>query len=73
MLHNVVSLADITSANGKKLDLIFTASSARRHFMLTACDNLEALQKITVARTKVKTSWKSVANIRLWLLDPYGD
>jgi len=28
--------------------------------MLTACDNLEALQKITVAWTKVKTSWKSV-------------
>jgi len=27
MLHNVVSLANITSANGKKLDLIFTASS----------------------------------------------
>jgi len=33
---------------------------ARRHFMLTACDNLKALWKITVARTKVKTSWKSV-------------
>jgi len=33
---------------------------ARRHFMLTACDNLEALQTITVARTKVKSSWKSV-------------
>ena len=33
---------------------------ARRHYMLTACDNLEALRKITVARTKVKTSWKSV-------------
>jgi len=28
--------------------------------MLTACDNLEDLRKITVARTKVKTSWKSV-------------
>jgi len=28
--------------------------------MLTACDNLEALQIITVARTKVKTTWKSV-------------
>jgi len=28
--------------------------------MLTACDNLEALRKITVARTKVKTLWKRV-------------
>jgi len=28
--------------------------------MLTTCDNLEALRKITVARIKVKTSWKSV-------------
>jgi len=28
MLQNVVSLAYITSANGKKLDLIFTTSSA---------------------------------------------
>jgi len=27
MLHNVVSLADITSANGKKIDRIFTSSS----------------------------------------------
>jgi len=31
-----------------------------RQYMLTACDNLEALRKIRVARTKVKTSWKSV-------------
>ncbi len=28
--------------------------------MLTAYDNLEALQKIRVAQQKVKTSWKSV-------------
>jgi hypothetical protein len=28
--------------------------------MITACDNLEALRKSTVERTKVKTTWKSV-------------
>ena len=31
-----------------------------KHFMITACDNLEALRKSTVDRTKVKTTWKSV-------------
>jgi len=30
------------------------------HFILTACDNLEAVRKITADRYKVKTKWKSV-------------
>ena len=31
-----------------------------KHFMITACDNLEAMRKSTVDRTKVKITWKSV-------------
>jgi len=31
-----------------------------KHYMLTACDNLEALRKVTADRTRVKTTWKSV-------------
>ena len=30
------------------------------HFMLTACNNLEALRKITASHAKVKTTWTSV-------------
>jgi len=81
MLHNVVSLIDIRSANGKKLYLIFTTSSAYE----VDQNNFKWLTKHHVSSNDF-TTWRktleymfpngqlaSTRTLRSWILDKQSD
>jgi len=79
MLHNIVSLADITSANGQKLDLILTNGSAYE-----GCpNNFEWPTKHHVSSGDFTTWWKTLeymfpneqlaVTLGSWILDNQSD